>query len=444
MKTRPISTLHVGGDLTVDGNFTVGGNLAVGGTLTVTGASTLTGPLTVNNVGTFMNGINMKESVGGAINGQIAMSGGNMLVRTNGSFYWQNLAGSVTGAILSPAGALSLYSTLGVSGRAAFTGGDGQGIATSASGLGALEVQSNPGTGAAKISFHRPGYYAAYLGLDTDNIWKVGGWSMGAAAYRLVLGDGLNNTGSILCTGNVQAGSALYAGTGNVYLPDGNCYIVGSAQNLYFRAASFQFQNTSGGYIAVNAGSFNAQAAGHILTCVSTNNTMYWDNSTLSQWSTLGGLFRHYVTSGPNAGYYFDIQPQSSGFMRTGGNAPSIQLPATGNQLAWTNGSYISGNAGYVQGSQSLLKEHMTRVSDAQCLARVADPGMPVMSYSWPEDKRQSLGFAAEDVHRVLPQSTIRRADQTPTGYVAQELTTVLWGAVRELNKRVEALEAAA
>ncbi|MCY1299504.1 Phage Tail Collar Domain protein [compost metagenome] len=39
---------------------------------------------------------------------------------------------------------------------------------------------------AAFMSFHRPGYFAAYFGLDVDNKFKIGGWSMGALAYELV------------------------------------------------------------------------------------------------------------------------------------------------------------------------------------------------------------------------------------------------------------------
>jgi hypothetical protein len=35
------------------------------------------------------------------------------------------------------------------------------------------------------MTFHRPSSYAAYFGLDTDNQWKVGGWSAGAVAYKL-------------------------------------------------------------------------------------------------------------------------------------------------------------------------------------------------------------------------------------------------------------------
>lgn len=67
------------------------------------------------------------------------------------------------------------------------TGGGLQGnqpIANASSSMGALEVQSN-GTGAAALAFHRTGSWAGYFGLDTDNVWKVGGWSYGAVAHTL-------------------------------------------------------------------------------------------------------------------------------------------------------------------------------------------------------------------------------------------------------------------
>jgi hypothetical protein len=57
-------------------------------------------------------------------------------------------------------------------------------MATATSTLGQIEVQGN-GTGASFMTFHRPGVFAAYIGIDTDNVWKVGGWSMGAVAYKL-------------------------------------------------------------------------------------------------------------------------------------------------------------------------------------------------------------------------------------------------------------------
>ncbi|MEX3008749.1 hypothetical protein [Hoeflea sp. TYP-13] len=69
-----------------------------------------------------------------------------------------------------------------VSASGATTGNNG--IATATALLGEYEVQNN-GTGAAMMAFHRGGAFAGYFGLDTDNLWKVGGWSHGAAAYKL-------------------------------------------------------------------------------------------------------------------------------------------------------------------------------------------------------------------------------------------------------------------
>jgi len=51
----------------------------------------------------------------------------------------------------------------------------------------ALVVNSPTNAGAAAfVSFNRLAAFAVNFGLDTDNILKVGGWSMGANAYRIM------------------------------------------------------------------------------------------------------------------------------------------------------------------------------------------------------------------------------------------------------------------
>ncbi len=65
-----------------------------------------------------------------------------------------------------------------------FRTNDSASIATRPNSLAALHAIGN-GTGPAIMSFERPNAFAAYLGVDTDNRWKVGGWSMGAVAYDL-------------------------------------------------------------------------------------------------------------------------------------------------------------------------------------------------------------------------------------------------------------------
>jgi hypothetical protein len=47
---------------------------------------------------------------------------------------------------------------------------------------GSFEAKGDA-SNAASISFHRPGIYAINMGLDTDNNFKIGGWSQGGTPY---------------------------------------------------------------------------------------------------------------------------------------------------------------------------------------------------------------------------------------------------------------------
>lgn len=50
---------------------------------------------------------------------------------------------------------------------------------------GSFEVRGASSLDGAFMSFHRPSAYAANIGIDTDNKWKVGGWSMGVNSHEL-------------------------------------------------------------------------------------------------------------------------------------------------------------------------------------------------------------------------------------------------------------------
>jgi hypothetical protein len=67
--------------------------------------------------------------------------------------------------------------------------------------------------------FHRPGQFAALLGIDTDNTWKVGGWSFGANSYKLLHEGNLGNlnTANQLTTGLSLVSSRTVSG-GYVWL----------------------------------------------------------------------------------------------------------------------------------------------------------------------------------------------------------------------------------
>ena len=57
--------------------------------------------------------------------------------------------------------------------------------------LNSLEVIGQGG--AAMLTFHRPGAFAGYLGLDSDNQFKIGGWSFGGNSYPILHTGNVNN-----------------------------------------------------------------------------------------------------------------------------------------------------------------------------------------------------------------------------------------------------------
>lgn len=68
---------------------------------------------------------------------------------------------------------------------------------------GALEVHNGGVASASAVAmFNRQGVFAAYFGLDTDNQFKVGGWSMGNVAHTLWhSGNAPKNTASLGANG---------------------------------------------------------------------------------------------------------------------------------------------------------------------------------------------------------------------------------------------------
>ena len=61
-----------------------------------------------------------------------------------------------------------------------------------------LQAYSTGNTGAI-MSFHRAGYYAVNMGLDSDNVFRIGGWS--AATNRFVM----DMSGNLTMAGNITA-----------------------------------------------------------------------------------------------------------------------------------------------------------------------------------------------------------------------------------------------
>lgn len=90
------------------------------------------------------------------------------------------------------------------SGRVAITTGTvSQSIPEAVGAVDTLEVTAPSNTGAAFMSFHRPGAFAAHFGIDTDNKLKIGGWSWGATSHA-IYHEGYKPTKTDVGLGNVD------------------------------------------------------------------------------------------------------------------------------------------------------------------------------------------------------------------------------------------------
>lgn len=136
------------------------------------------------------------------------------------------LAGGVTmtGPLSVPAGATGTQvprrdEVVGIAGNETITGVKTHTATVTASVTTALGVGANAaspafviaapsgtgGGGAAFMSFHRVGAYAINMGLDTDNVFRLGGWSQGLNAYRF----SIDSAGNFTASGNITAYSDI-------------------------------------------------------------------------------------------------------------------------------------------------------------------------------------------------------------------------------------------
>lgn len=220
------------GDVTLTGNLAITGDLSGTGSFAWTGNGSFSGDLTVADeaYGVGWNGsleVPTKNAVYDKIETLIDADLAEIaaLTRTRGDLIvggasaWTDLALGGSGSFLGSNGTDVVWRTaaqtrsdlsLGTAalvntgtsggtvpllnagatwdGRVIWRDQAGSAMATATAGLGSFETQApTPSTGfGAFISFHRPSAFAAYLGIDSDNLWKVGGWSMGANAYRIL------------------------------------------------------------------------------------------------------------------------------------------------------------------------------------------------------------------------------------------------------------------
>jgi hypothetical protein len=264
-------------------------------------------------------------------------------------------------------------------------------MATATGGLNTLEVIGTGG--AAMMTFHRPGSYAAYLGVDTDNQFKVGGWSIGAAAYPILHSanyltyvPSLNGTGASGTWGINITGSAGSAGVA--------AYVSGISDN-YLGTTS----DLGGGGVTVRRDN-SAGAA-----------SMIWNrSSSVGAASSTVLQFRH------------------------GGSTVVGSI------------SHTSTTTFFNTSSDYRLKEDVTPLEnglDVVC-------GMNPVEFKWKLDGSIGRGFIAHELQAQVPEAVVGSRDAVDgdgnpdyQGVDASKVVPYLVSAVKILKSRIEQLEAA-
>ena len=148
--------------------------------------------------------------------------------------------------------------------------------------------------------------------------------------------------------------------------------------------------------------------------------------------------------SDPQAGgqQYRLIQPSSRPASSVGGGEVHIalRLYVDGDITA---GTYVHGIS-FQTTSDPRLKSNMAIFSDANCMARIRAPAVPVYTYtmnppvpgSVPTPNSTSIGFDATDVYANSPEFTAVDSGGAAVSVAYGQMTALLWGALRNLDAR--------
>lgn len=281
--------------------------------------------------------------------------------------------------------------SVGVNGALATAGATGT-VGQAAANAAKLGIASATVNDAAFISFNHAFSFAAYFGLDTDNQWKVGGWSYGAVSYKL-LHEG--NSFTIDGSGNLSAGAH------NV-----------TAANL-----------TTGG--AVNAGSvaaanISATAGIFISTPTSTAAPLqYWIGGQIRYDAVCAGdastlSIRSFTDAGALQATMLLLERKASGYIRPGAHI----IPQVDN--SWQCGgsgarfTQIWASTGTIQTSDARQKKN---IQSSELGLAFIDSLHPV-SYQWIVGRNDVVGYDDKEQPIVVPVPGVRRH----YGLIAQEV----------------------
>lgn len=331
---------------------------------------------------------------------------------------------------------------------------------------------ANSATSPASMSFHRPGIYAINMGLDTDNNFKIGGWSAGAIMMTLTGGGALTVPGQITAGANPPTAGKLssVAASGGVSLAlsdnvNNSLYvrhssggaIIGTDGGNALRfatggstASEVRLSISSAG-AATLTGSLDASGsllwecadAGSIATRIKTGVYQNSAPTTTGGWPVSGSWYHLISATHNNTGNYYSMQIAGSFFDNS-----NFYIRSTNNSgtTAWLSlitsigGQTINGNltlSGTLTiNSDARIKENLTPLTGA--LDKVK--ALTGYNYNRIGSDKLEMGVVAQEVQKVAPELVLE--DKEGTLSVAyQNMVALLIEAVKEQSAEIAALK---
>lgn len=248
--------------------------------------------------------------------------------------------------------------------------------------------------------------------------------------------DGTN--GTVSSAARIQSGTDMVVGNGTLYVgSQGDTTIVRQAADALRIPSTLYFggDNTVRLY---RSGQIGGQPHPLII-----------DNSGNGLWILQEGLTFYTPTDPAGGGQTIRvIGPSSRPASQVGGGEVhiAIRLFVDGDITA---GTYVHGIS-FIQTSDPRAKQSMLVLNDTDCMTRVRDDDLHVYTYQipppivggYPRPTPNEIGFDATDVYHCAPEFAATDASGTPTAVNYANMAALLWGALRGLDKRVQALEA--
>ena len=166
-----------------------------------------------------------------------------------------------------------------------------------------LQAYSDNASGAI-MSFHRGGYYAVNMGLDSDNVFRIGGWSAPANLLQLDMSGNLTLAATINATTYYQPNTSFYftSNSGSY-----GAWFIGGTKNGYsgFRVENDMQLMIHGSGAGGPCGFYHASVGWSILTYVNADQRLYSNGAEKIATTGDGGYITGnlYVTGNVYANY---------------------------------------------------------------------------------------------------------------------------------------------